>query len=170
MLSRRTFMAGAVVTVAAPVHAQDVPSPNLDELVLQPFALEPLPGITEIPVPSLETLQGRVTALNFWASWCEGCQDEHRFLLDLRDKGVPIAGIDIFDQADAAVHYLEKSGNPFAFLGVDGKRALAAMLGVSSLPRTFLIGPNAQVAWHTDEGLDEDLVAALLVQFEALRG
>lgn len=163
-------MAGAAAIWAAPLHAQEQTPLNLDDGVLQPFSVVPLQGLEDVPAPSLETLQGQTTVLNFWASWCEGCQDEHRFLLELGQKGARLAGIATFDKQDAALHYLEKAGNPFAFVGLDDTHALTAMLGVTSLPRTFLIGPNAQILWRTSEGLDDDLMADLLSKIESSKG
>ncbi|WP_448950756.1 redoxin domain-containing protein [Labrys neptuniae] len=168
MIGRRAFLAGMAAGLATPALGQDAPDPG--SIVLGPFSVSPLQGLPDIPAPTLEALTGQVTVLNVWASWCQGCQEEHDFLLGLQQKGIRIAGIDVFDRDEAALRYLEKQGNPFALIGVDDRRELTAMLAVRSIPQSFLIGPRGEVAWRTEEGLDYALTAELLAKIDALRG
>ncbi|HUK22375.1 MAG TPA: TlpA disulfide reductase family protein [Gemmatimonadales bacterium] len=55
-----------------------VPSPE-QRLVLQPFRLPTLAGDTV----SLGSYRGRVTLVNFWASWCEPCREEFPHMAEL---------------------------------------------------------------------------------------
>jgi cytochrome c biogenesis protein CcmG, thiol:disulfide interchange protein DsbE len=170
MIGRRAFLAGMAAGLATPALGQDAPAPDPNSIVLGPFSVSPLQGLPDIPAPTLEALTGQITVLNVWASWCQGCQEEHDFLLGLQQKGVRIAGIDVFDRDDAARRYLEEQGNPFAMLGVDDRHELTAMLAVRSIPQSFLIGPGGEVLWHTEEGLDNDLTAELLTKIAAMSG
>ena len=53
-------------------------------------------GLPEYRLPTLEhpakfvskqDMLGRVYLLNVWASWCQACQYEHPFLVDLKAQG-----------------------------------------------------------------------------------
>ncbi|CAM5776908.1 Thiol-disulfide oxidoreductase ResA [Labrys miyagiensis] len=167
MISRRAFLTGAATALVSSARDGNANAKEVRGLVLAPFSVAPLPGLPDILVPSLEALQNQVTLLNFWASWCEGCRDEHDFLMDLQEKGVRLAGIDTFDQSESALRYLARHGNPFTLLGIDDRHELIAMLSVESLPQSFLIGPDGQVLWETREGLDHASEAELLEKISA---
>lgn len=162
MIGRRTFLAGLAAGFAVPALAQ--------ETVLAPFQVAPLEGLVDIPAPSLDAFRDQITVLNFWASWCQGCQEEHRYLIDLQRKGVFIAGVAVFDKSEAALRYLEEEGNPYGLVGLDDKRELATMLGLRSIPQTFLIGRRCEVVWQTAEGLDASLTDELLGRIQTITG
>lgn len=166
MIGRRTILAGLAASLVAPAFAEEPPAGP----VLTPFQLAPLPGLGDIPAPTLDAFRDQVTVLNFWASWCQGCQEEHRYLVDLQRQGVFIAGVAVFDRSEAALRYLEEEGNPYGLVGLDDKRELGTMLALRSIPQTFLIGRRCEVVWQTAEGLDGALTAELLSRIGAITG
>ena len=162
-----TWLAGAVGSVFA-ARTSFANSPlNLPALTLKPFSLPALSGLDGIAGFDLETLKGQVTVLNFWGSWCGPCQTEHPRLQALREKNIRLIGVNAFDpNAKDAVAFLKKEGNPFLFVGVDPKKGgLCEMLGIDSIPQTFVIGRQAEVLWQTGNTLDEhefqDLLGAV---------
>ncbi|WP_181161284.1 redoxin family protein [Labrys okinawensis] len=170
MIGRRAFLANIAASVAVPAFARDATPLDSNRTVLGPFRVEPLEGLADIPAPTLEALKDEVTVLNFWASWCQACREEHRYLVDLQSKGVRIAGVAVQDRAEAALHYLEKAGNPYGLVGLDNKRELVTMLSLRSIPQTFLISRHCEVVWETDEGLDNGLATELLDKIGAISG
>ena len=114
----------------------DKPAPEFD--------LPPLEGLMADgkPVPGFARadLDGKVTLVNFWASWCVPCRQEHPFLLELaKDDRFTLAGINVRDSAKNALNYLVEHRNPFALNGVDRKYRSAIDFGVTGQPETFLI-------------------------------
>ena len=110
-----------------------VPSP----LIGQPapaFALPLLDGGTF----ATADLQGPVL-VNFWASWCTPCLQEHPLLMDLARSGVTIVGINYKNDPAEARQWLARHGNPFARIAqdVDGKAGLD--WGVYGVPETFVV-------------------------------
>jgi cytochrome c biogenesis protein CcdA/thiol-disulfide isomerase/thioredoxin len=56
---------------------------------------------------TLSSYKGKVVLVNFWATWCEPCQVEIPWLIEMQqkyaDKGFTILGVDVDDEGKAAV-------------------------------------------------------------------
>ena len=108
------------------------------------FELAALPGATYDgkPAPGLARadFDGKVTLLNFWASWCVPCRQEHPILLELaKDSRFQLVGINVRDSEDAALGYLTEHHNPFSRIGYDKRYRVGIDFGVTGQPETFLI-------------------------------
>jgi len=106
---------------------------------------KPLPNFV-LPVlgnPNLKLsqndLNGKISILNVWASWCSSCVDEQIFLLHLARIGVTIYGLNYKDNQDDAINWLSSWGNPYKLIGSDLDGKVAIDLGVYGAPETFLI-------------------------------
>lgn len=114
------------------------------------FALDALPGLTAngaaVPGLSSADLRGRVTVVNFWASWCAPCQIEHPHLMRLaREPGVRLVGIDYKDAPENAHRFLARNGVPFGAVGMDASGRTAIDFGVYGVPETFIVGPDGTI-------------------------
>jgi len=89
---------------------------------------------------------GKPYLVNFFASWCAGCQIEHPYLMSLAKQGaVTLVGIDYKD-ADADVRqWLAARGNPYAPILVDLDGRAGIDFGVYGVPETFLVGADGRV-------------------------
>ena len=116
-----------------------------------PFDLPPIAGV-DVPGVSSQELQGQVTILNVFASWCIPCRAEHGELTKLmRDpdlKGhVHLFGVNYKDKPDDARAYLAELGNPYERIGADTGR-LFINLGAYGVPETYLIDSRGRIRFR----------------------
>jgi len=92
--------------------------------------------------------EGEVVLVNFWATWCVGCRQEHDFLMEIARSGViPIYGIDWRDQRAPALEWLSVLGDPYVASGFDEDATTGIDWGVYGAPETFLIGKDGTVLY-----------------------
>ena len=78
--------------------------------------------------------------INFWASWCAPCREEHPFLLKLnQEKNIEILGVNFKDNKKNAIKFLEKLGNPYDYLTVDKSGKQSIEFGVYGIPESILL-------------------------------
>jgi cytochrome c biogenesis protein CcmG/thiol:disulfide interchange protein DsbE len=126
-----------------------------------PFDLEELDGDGRL---ALGDLRGQVVVVNFWASWCDPCQDEAPLLEDLwRSEGaagdVAFVGVDTQDLRDDARAFARTYGLTYPLVYDEGG-AVARAWGVAAFPETFVLDRQGRaVAWFpgvvTADGLRE---------------
>ena len=120
---------------------------------------------------SLDDLRGRVAVLNFWASWCIPCRQEHPVLLRAAETypsdSVVVAGIVYQDSRDNAARFMEALGGEWPS-GLDPSTRTAIDFGVYGVPETFFLAPDGTVArkqvgpvtWEVVSGVVDSLLAA----------
>jgi cytochrome c biogenesis protein CcmG, thiol:disulfide interchange protein DsbE len=124
------------------------------------FIESPLPGraAPDFALPMLDTsdslrlseLRGSVVLVNFWASWCIPCRQEHPVLLDgaraYMNKGVRFVGITYNDTPEDSRRWLDELGQAYPSLVDQGART-AIDYGVAGVPETFILDKNGVVAF-----------------------
>jgi cytochrome c biogenesis protein CcmG, thiol:disulfide interchange protein DsbE len=136
------------------------------------MTLAPLEGLTDGVRPvggfsSADLASGHVSVVNFWASWCGPCVQEHPLLVTLKERtGVRLYGVNYKDQATAARRFLGRYGNPFSGVGVDGDGRAAIEWGVYGMPETFVVDGKGRIAFKhvgpiTAETLETKIIPAI---------
>ena len=105
--------------------------------------------------------KNRYTLINFFASWCAQCRNEHKYLMNLsnENKKIKIIGINFKDKKNNALNFLEELGNPFSFVGKDSEGKISILFGIYGIPESVLVdsdltiikkfvGPIDQVQYH----------------------
>ena len=90
--------------------------------------------------------------INFFASWCAPCKEEHPLLFSLKKNqpNIIIIGINYKDVKSNALKFLENEGNPYHFIGVDENGEIGLGFGVIGLPETFLTNNKGKIVFkHT---------------------
>jgi len=90
-------------------------------------------------------LKGRVTLVNFFASWCIPCRAEQPVLQELAKTGIALVGIDYKDKPDRAQAYLAEFGNPYRAVAADREGRAGTDFGVYGVPQTYLIDKNGVI-------------------------
>ena len=134
---------------------KDIPSP-LPGKPAPPFALAVFaPGQPPLARPigdtiRLSDLRGQVVVLNFWASWCLACRDEHATLSAVAreyvGKPVHFVGSLYQDRTSAGTAWIAEMGGQSYPSVEDPKSRTAIDYGLYGVPETFIISPDGRVA------------------------
>jgi cytochrome c biogenesis protein CcmG, thiol:disulfide interchange protein DsbE len=147
---------------------------GIDSNVL-PSALidQPAPDFTLPPLQGEERgfssadLEGHVSLVNVFASWCTPCRAEHAVLNALaQSKRVPIFGIDYKDKPDVALAWIGELGNPYTRIGADDGR-VGIDWGVYGVPETFIVDKNGRIRYKHVGPLTETDVARTILPLVA---
>ena len=107
-------------------------------LLNRPFPVFSLPGLKG-DQHDQAGLVGRVSLVNVWGSWCPACRDEHPFLAELAEQGVPLIGLNYKDRPDDARAWLAFFGDIYDWHIQDRDGRLGLDLGVYGAPETFIV-------------------------------
>jgi cytochrome c biogenesis protein CcmG/thiol:disulfide interchange protein DsbE len=133
------------------------------------FALEvfaPGEGATALQVGDTVRLAdnpGQVMVLNFWASWCLQCRDEHadlsRTATAYHDQGVRFLGLLYNDQPDFGLQWIREMGGQSYPSVLDPRTRTAIDYGLYGVPETFLVGRDGRVAYKHIGPITERLLS-----------
>jgi len=128
------------------------------------------PGIQVGDTVRLASHKGEVVVVNFWASWCLACRDEHRVLSDVASTyagtDVHFFGVLYQDIPDNGRRWIAEMGGQ-AYPALDDPRSLTAIdYGLYGVPETFFIGRDGRVAYKAVGPVTPEL---LRTQIERLR-
>lgn len=114
-----------------------------------------------------ESLKGKVTLVDFWATWCGPCIKEFPNMKKLystyRDHGFEIVGISIDSEERLMVDYLKKSQLPWKNGWIAGgfESELAKTFQLASLPKPILVNGEGQIIATDDQARGTHLEALL---------
>jgi cytochrome c biogenesis protein CcmG/thiol:disulfide interchange protein DsbE len=127
-----------------------------------PFTMAPVGGGEAV---SLESLRGRPVVLNFWATWCGPCIQEHPALTRAAAarKDVTFLGVVYQDEEPRIREFQRRYGAAYPSLfDPDGKTAIA--YGIAGVPETFFIDAKGTIVAKVSLPLDDRDIAAHLAK------
>ena len=90
-----------------------------------------------------------ITLVNFFATWCKPCRDEHVYIKRFSDeKGIRVIGINYKDDPKKAIQWLKNLGNPYSDVPIDKNGRIAIDWGVYGIPETFVINSKGIIKYR----------------------
>ena len=126
------------------------------------FSLRPVGGGAPM---SLDSLRGRPLVVNFWATWCVPCFQEHAALSAAArsSRDVQFLGIVYEDEeANTAAFLRERPSTYPSLMDPEGKTAIA--FGIFGVPETFFIDGGGRIVEKFVGPLDAATIAALVAR------
>ncbi|MCR9121140.1 MAG: DsbE family thiol:disulfide interchange protein [Phyllobacteriaceae bacterium] len=118
----------------------------------------------EMPGFDPAMLDGNISLVNIWGSWCAPCREEHPWLMELaEDPRIQIVGFNYKDKPENAIRFLRQLGNPYDAVGADGNGRTAIEWGVYGVPETFIVGPDGTIAYKHVGPISEDIMTRKIV-------
>ena len=107
---------------------------------------------------SLEEIGEEKVLINFFATWCKPCRDEHVFIKRFSNEiGIRVIGINYKDNSEKAKIWLKNLGNPYSDIPVDKNGSIAIDWGVYGIPETFLVNSKGIIKYRHVGQITEDV-------------
>jgi len=126
------------------------------------FALSPL--FANEPGFRTTDLKGKVTVVNFFASWCVPCREEHNYLSKIaKVPGIEVVGIAYKDRPQDASMWLAELGDPYKTVAVDPEGKTGIDFGVYGVPESYLIDKRGIIRFKQTGPLTPDVIDQRLI-------
>ena len=98
---------------------------------------------------SSQELKNEIILVNFFATWCKPCRDEHVYIKRFSNKkGIKVIGINYKDNSKKTVKWLKDLGNPYSDVLIDKNGRIAIDWGVYGIPETFIVNPSGIIKYR----------------------
>lgn len=131
-----------------------------------PFMLKdkPAPAFSLVTIEgkpfSFDELKGKPAVVNFWATWCVPCVQEHGLLQSASrfyEGAANFVGVVYQDEKEAAKEYLARYGNEFTQC-MDQDSRTAIDYGVAGVPESFIIDADGVVRYKHEGPLTRRII------------
>ena len=113
---------------------------------------------------------GKRLLINFWASWCEACKEEKRFLRPLIQDQLGEAGFAVGVASFDSTKKLQESGllehAPYPVL-LDEDGSVAAYFGIEALPQTLLFDERGSIIHRVRGPIDAGQAKILMAKMSS---
>jgi cytochrome c biogenesis protein CcmG/thiol:disulfide interchange protein DsbE len=163
------------VAIALLVGVLATRDPASTRLVKSPLVGKSVPDIAKPTINgqgdfSLRQQRGKWVLVNFFATWCVPCQQEHddlvRFAAAHHGSGDALVVSVVFsdETADVRRYFARRGGDWPVVADADG--AIATDFGVARVPESYLVAPSGLVVGKVTGGVQFAFLQAQLAKFE----
>lgn len=139
------------------------------QLIGRPAPLFALKQAGVEAITDLSQLRGKPVVINFWATWCVPCYQEHPVLVEaarVMGPQVQFIGVVFNDKEPNILQFLRERGQSYpTLLDDEGKTAIA--YGVGGVPETFFVSPNGTVVEKFEGPLSPERLQQLVAKAAA---
>jgi DsbE subfamily thiol:disulfide oxidoreductase len=121
------------------------------------------PVLTNAPHFKSGDFKGKVTLVNFFASWCVPCRAEHPLLAAIEGKGALLVGMAYKDKPENLRPWLKDMGDPYDVLVSDSDGRTAIDFGVYGVPETYLIDKSGIIRFKQTGPLTPEIIQRKLL-------
>jgi len=148
----RTVLIVGVIIAAVLVGILFMGLGNDPSVIRSPLIGKPAPTFALRQVGTTNTVdisqfRGKPLIVNFWATWCGPCWEEHPVLVAnarILQPNVQFLGVVFQDKEDKILGFLEQRGSSYPTV-VDEAGKTAIAYGVGGVPETFFIDANGVI-------------------------
>ena len=110
--------------------------------------------------------RGKWVLVNFFATWCIPCREEHDDLIRFQEAGkasgdATVVGIVFSDSPEAVREFREEEGGDWPMV-IDPNGSMSVDFGVRGVPESFLVSPDGIVVSKVIGGVRYEALADLL--------
>jgi len=108
--------------------------------------------------------RGKPLVINFWATWCGPCWEEHPVLVAnarMLQPNVQFLGVVFQDQEDKILGFLQQRGTSYPTV-VDDRGKTAIAYGVGGVPETYFLDANGVIRAKYAGPMSGDIIQANL--------
>jgi cytochrome c biogenesis protein CcmG/thiol:disulfide interchange protein DsbE len=135
--------------------------PNAETVDLLDFILPAVDGSAPLRVSSL---RGKTVVMDFWATWCVPCREQHPLIENVKkhfasEPGIVFLSVDADDDPSLAAPFVKKQGWETGYF----EAGLARRFNVSSIPTILIVDQAGEVSSHM-AGFDPASFEGLLTE------
>ena len=91
----------------------------------------------------------KIKLVNFFATWCKPCRDEHNYIKRFSNQErIEVIGINCKDNNQKTIGWLKELGNPYSNIAVDKNGRIAIDWGVYGIPETFVVNSKGIIKYR----------------------